>query len=243
MVVAEAVVVGVGKRFAWAACHRSTKMKSKSANGSLLKLSFWFGGAVVWACLSPLLLYAAQQSAAKTAPAATTTGATAGAGSFDTPQQAAAALVDAAEKFDVQTLVEIFGPGGEGIVLTGEYPRDRQTAIDFAAEARKKQSVTVDPKSGARAFLLVGVENWPFPVPIVKSGNEWSFDAKAGQRELLYRRVGRNELDAIEICRGYVEAQEEYALKPREGYNVNQCAQRIISTPGKQDGLASILFT
>jgi len=96
----------------------------------------------------------------------------------------------------------------------------------------------MDPKTGNRAFLLVGNEDWPFSVPIVKVGDKWSFDSKAGRQELLYRRIGSNELDAIDVCRGYVEAQYEYALKKREVYEVNQYAQRIISTPGKQDGLA-----
>jgi len=85
---------------------------------------------------------------------------------------------------------------------------------------------------------LVGNEDWPFPVPIVKLGAKWAFDAKSGRQELLYRRIGSNELDAIDICRGYVEAQHEYALQRREGYDANQYAQRIVSTPGKQDGLA-----
>jgi hypothetical protein len=96
----------------------------------------------------------------------------------------------------------------------------------------------MDPRSGNRAFLLVGNENWPFPVPIVKRDNKWYFDAKAGRQELLYRRIGANELDAIEICQGYVEAQYDYAYEKRKGYDVNQYAQRIVSTPGKQDGLA-----
>ena len=87
-------------------------------------------------------------------------------------------------------------------------------------------------------FIIVGNEDWPMPVPLAKTGNKWYFDTKAGKQELLYRRIGSNELDAIQICRGYVDAQEEYALKPREGYNVNQYAQRIVSTPGTQDGLA-----
>ncbi len=117
-------------------------------------------------------------------------------------------------------------------------PQDRKRASDFAAEAREKKSVSVDSKKGNRAFLLVGNEDWPFPVPIVKLGAKWAFDAKAGRQELLYRRIGSNELDAIDICRGYVEAQHEYALQKREGYDVNQYAQRIVSTPGKQDGLA-----
>lgn len=84
----------------------------------------------------------------------------------------------------------------------------------------------------------MGNEDWPFPVPIVKKGGKWYFDGAAGRQELLYRRIGANELDALHICHGYVEAQEEYAMQPREGYVVNQYAQRIISTPEKQDGLA-----
>jgi hypothetical protein len=157
---------------------------------------------------------------------------------FNTPQQAADELVDAAEKFDVHALEEIFGPHGDDIVLSGEYPQDRQRASDFAAEARKKKSVSIDPKKGSRAFLLVGDEDWPFPVPLVKLGGRWYFNAKAGRQELLQRRIGADELDAIDICRGYVQAQHEYALQPREGFDVNQYAQSIISNPGKQDGLA-----
>jgi Protein of unknown function (DUF2950) len=213
--------------------HRRTEMKSIFGHRSLSTIS-WIVGAVVWVFLSAPVLLAAQQSAAKAAPASFA----ASAKTFDTPQQAADALVDAAEKFDVGVLEEIFGPEGDDIVLTGEYPQDRQRALDFAAQAREKKSVSVDPKSARRAFLLVGKEDWPFPVPIVKRGDKWAFDAKAGRRELLYRRVGSNELDAIAICRRYVEAQREYALQKREGYDVNQYAQRIISTPGKQDGLA-----
>jgi hypothetical protein len=208
-------------------------MKSIYGHRSLSTI-LWILGAVALAFLSTTALIAAQQSGAKTAPGSLA----AGAKTFDTPQQAADALVDAAEKFDVGVLEEIFGPERDDIVLTGEYPQDRQRAFDFAAQAREKKSVSVDPKSARRAFLLVGKEDWPFPVPIVKRGDKWAFDAKAGRRELLYRRVGSNELDAIAICRNYVEAQHEYALQKREGYDVNQYAQRIISTPGKQDGLA-----
>jgi hypothetical protein len=123
-------------------------------------------------------------------------------------------------------------------VLSGELAQDRKHAADFAAEARKKMSVSVDPNSGNRAFLLVGEEDWPFPVPLVKTGGKWRFDSQAGRQELRYRRIGANELDAIEVCRGYVEAQHEYAVQQRTVNDVNQYAQRIISTSGKQDGLA-----
>lgn len=193
--------------------------------------------AVAFACACTMVLSSAQQSTAKI-PRPTPTAASAGARLFDTPQHAADALVSAAENFDVAALTQIFGPGGDGVVFTGEYARDRKRAADFAAQAREKTKVSVNQKNGNRAFVLVGNENWPFPVPLVKSGEKWFFDAKAGQQELLYRRIGANELDAIAICRGYVDAQDEYALQPRSGYEVNQYAQRIVSTPGKQDGLA-----
>ena len=210
-------------------------MKSESANKSFFRL-LWIVGAVAWGCLSASVSSQAQEttvnkgSAAATAPVL--------ARRFATPQQAADVLIEAAEKFDVSELAQIFGPGNEDIVFSGEFAQDRQHAANFVAEAREKKSVSVDPKSGKRAFLLVGDEDWPFPVPLVKTGDRWFFDAKAGRQELLFRRIGADELDAIALCRGYVEAQHEYALQPHEGYDVNQYAQRIVSTPGKQDGLA-----
>ena len=161
-----------------------------------------------------------------------------GAKLFDTPEQAGDALVNAAESFDVYALTQIFGPSGSDIVFSGEAAQDRKHAVDFAAQARQKKSVSLDPTTGRRAFLLVGPEDWPFPVPIVKKGEKWSFDSRVGRQELLYRRIGANELDAIEVCRGYVEAQHEYAVQQRAIHNVSEYAQRIIANPGKQDGLA-----
>jgi len=208
-------------------------MKSTSANGNFSGHGWVVG--VVWVCLCSFLSVAQRSGTQKTP---TAVAGPAGARSFDSPQQAADVLINAAENFDQVALIEIFGPGGEDIVFSGEYPQDRQHAANFVAEAHEKKSVSVDPKSGNRAFLLVGNEDWPFPVPLVKRANKWFFDAKAGRQELLYRRIGANELDAIQICHGYVEAQYDYAFQKREGYDVNQYAQRIISTPGKQDGLA-----
>ena len=157
---------------------------------------------------------------------------------FASPKRASDALVNAAAKFDVNALEQMFGPEFKNVVLSGESAQDRQRAAEFVAKAGEKTQVSIDPKTRTRAFLLVGNDDWPFPIPIVKRGAKWSFDTAAGKKEILYRRVGANELDAIAICRGYVEAQHEYALKPRNGYDVNQYAQRIVSTPGTQDGLA-----
>lgn len=157
---------------------------------------------------------------------------------FQTPQEAADALVEAATKFDEGALEQIFGSAGNDIIFSGEYADDRQRATDFAAQAHEMKKVSLEPKNGTRAFLLVGKEEWPFPIPIVKTSSGWFFDVKAGQQELLYRRIGNNERDAIAICDGFVDAQHQYALQPRNGYDVNQYAQRIISSPGQQDGLA-----
>src|SRR5262245_38350880 len=144
---------------------------------------------------------------------------------FPTPQAAADALLAAAEKFDVPSLEAIFGPGGKEIINSGEPARDREIAKQFAEQARTKMDVSVDPKTKTRAFLIVGKDNWPFPVPLVKSGTTWSFDSKAGLNEILRRRIGRNELDAIQISHGFVEAQDEYAQTKHGDPPVNQYAQ------------------
>jgi hypothetical protein len=157
---------------------------------------------------------------------------------FASAQDAANALIDAAEKFDEMALAEILGPDSYDIIHTGEPARDREVAQKFAEQARVKTNVAMQPKNARRAILEIGEDDWPFAVPIVKVGSSWSFDTKAGRQELLYRRIGGNELDAIAICRGYVDAQHDYALTKRGTSGMNQYAQRIVSTPGTQDGLA-----
>jgi Protein of unknown function (DUF2950) len=156
---------------------------------------------------------------------------------FATPEEAAAALVSAAEKYDVTSLKSILGSAGHSIVQSGDTVRDRNDAVAFAGQARVKQHIELD-STKATAFLVVGPADWPLPIPLVKRGDKWAFDAASGQQEILRRRIGRNELDAIQLCHGYVEAQRSYALVKHDGARVNQYAQRVISTPGKQDGLA-----
>jgi hypothetical protein len=217
-------------------------MNSRFAKKNLYE-HLWIAIAVTSACLSTGVLFGAYQ--APTGAQASTAQASAASPTprpvegetFGTPQQAADTLIAAAGKYDEAALAKIFGPNGKKVIFTGEAAQDRERALGFAAEAKEKTTVSVDPKTGSRAFLIVGNEDWPFPVPIVKAGGKWSFDAKAGEQELLYRRIGANELDAIQICEGFVEAQDEYALRSRNLYSVNEYAQRIISTPGKQDGL------
>jgi len=155
---------------------------------------------------------------------------------FASPQQAVDALIDAAEKYDDATLTEVLGPDSYDLIHTGEPVRDAEKAREFAALARAKMSINLN-KTKTRATLIVGNEDWPSPVPLVKVGKDWFFDTRAGREEIFLRRIGRNELDAIDVCKGYVDAQHEYALMKKEN-GVNQYAQRIISTDGQQDGLA-----
>ena len=157
---------------------------------------------------------------------------------FETPEAAAEALISAAEKYDQNALKQIFGPGSYDLINTGEIVYDKEIATEFATVARQKMTVKRGTRNKLIAYLAVGDDNWQFPVPLVKKGKTWFFDTPAGREEILYRRIGRNELTAIEVSRGYVEAQHEYALTKHDGAIVNQYAQRIISSPGKQDGLA-----
>jgi hypothetical protein len=156
---------------------------------------------------------------------------------FATPKDAAEAFIQATKTFDVPVLLEILGPQGEDLVSSEDPVKDRNIAAAFYAKAQQKNSIVIDNKNPNRATLVVGDDDWPLAIPIVKRTGRWIFDSAAGRKEMLYRRIGSNELDAIEICRGYVDAQHEYALEKHDNAKVNQYAQRVISTPGKHDGL------
>ena len=157
---------------------------------------------------------------------------------FDTPKQAADALIQVASNFDVAQAKEILGPDSEDIVSSEDPVQDKNRAAAFAEKAKEKTSIEIDKKDPNRAIVVVGNDDFPLPIPIVKNKGKWSFDTKVGREEILNRRVGANELNAIEICRGFVEAQHEYAQEKHDDSKVNQYAQRILSTPGKHDGLA-----
>jgi hypothetical protein len=157
---------------------------------------------------------------------------------FDTPKQAADALTQAAESFDTGQLKDILGPDSEDIIASEDPVQDKNRAAKFAAKAKEKMSVEIDKKHPNQAIVVVGNDDFPLPIPLVKQKGKWFFDMKVGREEILNRRVGENELNAIEICRGFDEAQHEYAQEKHDGSKVNQYAQRIVSSPGKHDGLA-----
>jgi hypothetical protein len=226
---ADAVAGGAGDR---QSITKEKQMKSKLSSIISLSVSL-FASAILLSCFAGTALPAAQP--AKPDAAATSQAKQRG---FDTPQQATDSLIQSAETFDVPALEEILGPGSEDILTSQDPVMDKNRAVAFAAKARENNSIEVDKKNSSRAIVSVGIEEWPLPIPIVKRKGKWYFDTKAGREEILFRRIGTNELDAIEICRGYVDAQEEYSEEKHDGSTVNQYAQRIISTPGKQDGLA-----
>jgi hypothetical protein len=155
---------------------------------------------------------------------------------FATPQAAVDAFVAAANDDDVPTLVAILGPGSDDLITTGDPVQDRNRATAFIAKLKQKESVELS-KDKKTATLFIGNEEWPVPIPIVKRSGKWYFDTKAGREAILLRRIGTNELDAMAILRGYVDAQHEYAMALHDGATVNQYAQKVISTPGKHDGL------
>jgi hypothetical protein len=157
---------------------------------------------------------------------------------FSSSKEAANTLLRAAEAFDVAALEEILGPDATDLIKSADPVADRKRATDFAAKSKEKTSLDVDPKNSKRAILLVGNDAFPLAIPIVQRKGKWIFDTKAGRDEMLMRRIGANELDAIEICRGFVAAQHEYAQEKHDDSQINQYAQRIISTEGKHDGLA-----
>jgi hypothetical protein len=156
---------------------------------------------------------------------------------FATAQEAAQALVDAAAQNDTAALLKLFGPAGRDIVESGDAAEDAAGRAHFTELARARMAVTPEPGNPNRATLIAGPQDWPFPIPLVRQNGQWYFDTAAGRVEVLARRVGRNELTAIEVCRGYVEAQMAYAAADRNGDGVLQYAQKLMSAPGKKDGL------
>jgi hypothetical protein len=153
---------------------------------------------------------------------------------FPTPEDALKALHAAAQAKDKAALEQIFGSSAKDL-LSGDKVQDAAEFEEFVQHLAEKTNLVKE--SDSKVTLYIGNENWPFPIPIVKKDNQWFFDTKAGREEILNRRVGEDELIAILVCRTYVKAQREYALKDREGDGVVKYAQKLRSDPGKKNGL------
>lgn len=155
--------------------------------------------------------------------------------SFASAEQAMEALAAAVQAHDVAQLRAIFGPGGETILQSGDPLEDKETRGRFTAAYA--ESHKLEQRGESTAWIVVGKDEWPLPIPVVKRGEGWTFDTRAGKEEVLNRRIGRNELSAAQAALAYVDAQVEYYLRNPQNDKLLQYAQRFVSSAGKRDGL------
>ena len=154
---------------------------------------------------------------------------------FTSPEAAFSALLDATKNNDTKELMAIFGPGGKDIISSGDAIADKEARERFvksAGDAAKFSKV-----DNSKVLVVIGKDGWSFPVPLVKSSRGWAFFTEDGKEEIINRRIGRNELRAIQVALAYVDGQIEYASKDRNGDGVLQYAGKFVSSPGKKDGL------
>jgi hypothetical protein len=154
---------------------------------------------------------------------------------YSSPENAAAALVAAVKTGTKSAILKVLGNAGADIVESGDDVADAEMRQRFLSAYDARNSIRTE--GNKKATLILGADDFPFPIPLVNGRTGWEFDTAAGRREVLYRRIGRNELDAIQTSLAFVDAQNEYAEKDRTGEGAGVYAQRVVSTPGKKDGL------
>jgi Protein of unknown function (DUF2950) len=154
--------------------------------------------------------------------------------SFASPEEALKALIDALKAGNLSAVTKMFGPQIEPILRSGDPVADQNAREKFVAWADEKHHFD---GSGDTLTLVIGKDDWPFPIPLKKADDRWRFDTAAGKEEILDRRIGENELSTIQTMLAYVDAQRDYAERQRQQSGVAEYAQHILSTPGKQDGL------
>jgi hypothetical protein len=154
---------------------------------------------------------------------------------YASPQEAIQVLVSAVNVQDPNQLILIFGPDAKEILYSGDDVADKQTREEFLEKYDQMHRLVTD--TDGTVTLYIGAENFPFPIPLVKKNGVWLFDTTAGKKDILYRRIGRNEFDTIDTLHALVDAQKEYASKPRDNEAVKQYAQKLLSDEGKHDGL------
>jgi hypothetical protein len=185
--------------------------------------------------LSISCLFASAADAPKTTSAAAAKATATKPVLFASPEEGFNALVATLRQPDFKALAKLLGPGHERITDSGDSEADRAAAAHFVTEYDKKHAIQLD--GDAKAILSTGASDWPMPIPMVKLAGGWAFDADAGENELLARRIGRNELDAMQVCLAFVDMQREYAELDRNGNGLLEYAARLVSTTGKRDGL------
>ena len=153
-----------------------------------------------------------------------------GQNTFPSPEDASNAFVAAAQNNDEKAMLDILGPDGKQIVSSGDETEDAQNRANFVEKYQQMHRLVKEPDG--TVTLYIGAENWPAPIPLVNTGNQWYFDTEAGKKEILYRRMGRNEMSAIRVCQEMVTAQKEYYSSEQ-----NEYAQKIFSDEGQHNGL------
>jgi hypothetical protein len=164
-----------------------------------------------------------------------TMGAAARQKSFSTPEEGVQALIEAAQRHDTTTLLEILGPEAKSLVNTGDPVSDRENRERFLKSY--EEAHTLVQSGDTKVVVQIGKDEWPFPIPLIKGSAGWRFDTQEGKAELRNRRIGRNELDVIQVCLAYVDAQREYYVRNPMNATLLQYAPKFISTKGKRDGL------
>jgi Protein of unknown function (DUF2950) len=155
--------------------------------------------------------------------------------SFPSPEEGGRALMDAAKHNDTTRLLQVLGPEAQSFISTGDPVSDQASRARFVQAY--EEAHTLVQLGDTKAILQIGKDEWPFPIPLVKDNTSWRFDAKEGKEEILNRRIGRNELDVIQVCLAYVDAQREYYLRNPRHVALPQYASKFMSTQGKRDGL------
>ena len=154
---------------------------------------------------------------------------------FSSSKEAVATFIQAVRDANTSELLAILGPGTEQIISSGDSVADKNARDHFLANYDVKHSLSESAPS--QLTLNIGKDEWPFPIPLIHAGDKWYWDGAAGKQEILYRRIGNNELAAINVCKGAVAAQRDYAATGHDGLPAGIYAQRLVSEPGKQNGL------
>jgi len=154
---------------------------------------------------------------------------------FASPEDASDSLFAAIQNNDIPALLAILGPAGQDVIASGDSMQDAHERAQFARKYQEMHRVAKD-SSGA-TVLYIGAENWPLPIPLAEAGGAWRFDTEAGKREILFRRIGRNELAAIRVCHALVDAEREYDASGHDGMATRHFASHFVSDSGKENGL------
>jgi hypothetical protein len=154
---------------------------------------------------------------------------------FASPGDAAEAMIAAAKAGDTDALLQIFGPEGKELLSSGDDVADKNVRNNVVQGYEQMHRLVREPDDTVTVYM--GAENWPFPIPLLKKGNAWYFDTPVGKQEVLYRRIGKNELATIDVCHAIVDAQKQYQSETHDGESVKQYALKLVSDPGKHNGL------